>query len=103
LGNKTEERRNIIPPGSIPMKTKQEQNKLEELIELASAATPTPQGNLKGQGEVALILRGRGFGIRQISAFLKEHGTPISPTAVGKFLKSNSQNYEKNNTTDQAQ
>jgi hypothetical protein len=67
------------------MKTLTE-TKLGELKKLAKSAIPNNQP-LKGQTAIALILRGRGFGVRQIAGFLSENGVPVSPSAVSKFLK----------------
>jgi len=64
------------------------QEKLEELTKLAQQAVPKTSP-LKGQGDIALLLRDRGFGPRQIANFLKTHGVSCSPTAVMRFLQKN--------------
>jgi hypothetical protein len=68
------------------------QEKLEELAKLANSVVPQGAA-LKGQGEIARILKNRGFGIRQIARFLSENGVPCSVTAVANFFK----NHEKTN------
>ena len=53
----------------------------------ANAEKPDRQcRSLKGQSEAAIILRKRGFGVNEISRFLCQHGAPVSPSSVSKFL-----------------
>jgi len=68
----------------LPMKTQNEQitqGQLETMLSLASQTVPatTP---LKGQTEVAAVLKDRGCSNREISRFLTKHGLAVSPTAV---------------------
>jgi precorrin-6B methylase 1 len=70
------------------MKTQIPKDKLQELIKLAESSDAPIHEALKGQGEAALILKNKGFGVRQIARFLSENGIPISATAVSKFLNS---------------
>jgi len=61
------------------------QNKLEA-IKAAAEAVP-PNAPLKGQGEVAKILREKRYSIRAISRFLAENGLPVSTTAITNYFR----------------
>lgn len=61
-----------------------DQNKLEEIK--AAAKAIAPNAPLKGQAEVAKILREKGYSARAISRFLGENGLPVSTTAITNYF-----------------
>jgi hypothetical protein len=61
------------------------EGEMSELLELAKKAV-APNSRLRGQGQIALTLSERGFGVRPIARFLSAHGLPVSPAAVSKYL-----------------
>jgi precorrin-6B methylase 1 len=67
---------------SQPMKS----GRIAEMLALAAKAEPPAKG-LKGQGEVALVLAGKGFGPTAIARFLAEHGSPVSVATVWRYLR----------------
>lgn len=62
-----------------------DQEKLEEIKVAAEAVAPNAP--LKGQAEIAKILRAKGYGIRAISRFLCDHGLPVSTTAITNYFR----------------
>ncbi|MFN9025892.1 MAG: hypothetical protein ACK5VX_06845 [Akkermansiaceae bacterium] len=76
------------------MKTIINQTKLKRIK--AAAAALAPNAPLKGQADVAITLRDKGYSIRAISQFLGDHGLPVSPTAISHFFQ-NSEKGQKNN------
>src|SRR5262249_34745066 len=60
----------------------------DELPEFFSAGKPGPitQPKKSAALEKVVALRKRNYSIYEISKELKEHGTPLSPTAVGELL-----------------
>ena len=64
------------------------ENDVTQLLEIAQMAI-SPNTRLRGQGQIAMTLRARGFGPRAISRFLTTHGLPVSPAAISKYLTSN--------------
>ena len=67
------------------MKTIIDHKKLEEVKAVAEAAEPNAP--LKGQAEIAKILRTKGYSIRAISRFLGEHGLAVSTTAITNYFR----------------
>lgn len=61
------------------------QEMLEEIKAAANAVAPNAP--LKGQAEVATMLREKGYSVRAISRFLGEHGLPVSPTAITNYFR----------------
>jgi hypothetical protein len=62
-----------------------DQQKLEQIK--AAALAVAPNAPLKGQGEVAKILRMKGYSVRAISRILGENDMPVSPTAITNYLR----------------
>ncbi|MEI7910353.1 MAG: hypothetical protein WCK77_12010 [Verrucomicrobiota bacterium] len=79
-------------------KTHLSESDVSQLLELAQNAV-SPNTRLRGQGQIALTLRGRGFGPRAITRFLTTHGLPVSPAAVSKYLTANPATTETNTPT----
>ena len=75
-------------PGRPRTQTFLPPEEVERVVAMAAnAEKPDPKRrSLKGQGEAAIILRKRGFGVNEISRFLCQHGAPVSPSSVSKFL-----------------
>ena len=63
--------------------------KLAEMLAIAAKVDPPVRTSLKGQAEVALLLRDRGFGPTAIARFLATHGTRVSVPTVWQFLRDN--------------
>ena len=72
-------------PKQTLMKTIIDHKKLEEVKAVAEAATPNAP--LKGQAEIAKLLRTKGYSIRAISRFLGEHGLAVSTTAITNYFR----------------
>lgn len=79
-------------------KTHLSESDVTQLLEIAQIAI-SPNTRLRGQGQIAVTLRDRGFGPRAISRFLTTHGLPVSPAAVSKYLTANPATTETNTPT----
>jgi predicted transcriptional regulator len=62
------------------------QEKLAHLLDLATQAVPK-SSHLRGQSEVALALKAKGYSTREIANFISNNGLHVSAAAVAKYLK----------------
>ena len=83
---KTERNHGKLGEENSPRKTSGEEE-TQKLMALAAEAKSGRRTPLKGQAEVAIILRKRGLGINEISRWLSLHGTPVSAASVCKFFQ----------------
>jgi hypothetical protein len=82
LDLRREYQKTTTEPKELHMKAIIDQTKLEEI-----KAAVTPKAPLKGQAEVATMLREKGYSVPTISRYLGKHSLPVSPTAITNYFR----------------